>query len=120
MYEYWRAAQKRRGRDLLVNATGTRRRIRALQRLGWSQQALADQLGMSAPWITHLMRVQRVKPATAERVSELYERLCMTLPPARTPMERASATKARRYAEKAGWPSPLAWDDIDNPNEEAA
>lgn len=117
-YEFWRAGQLRRGRPLQVNAVGSQRRIRALQCLGWSMSAIAAHVGFSESWVGMLLRVKHVKPATAARVAELYDDLSMRLPETTTRDQKAAVTKARRYAERAGWAPPLAWDDeaIDDPD----
>jgi len=112
-YEFWRQAQIRRGKALLVPALGTQRRIQALQRLGYSQSIIGAECGRSAPWVTHLTRVTTVKPATAQLIDALYARLSMTPPNPQTKHERAGVTKAKRYAKRMGWAGPLDWDDID-------
>lgn len=116
-YEFWRAAQRRRGRPLLVDATGTVRRIRALQRLGWSLRTISLAAGRAETWAGSLARVRSVSPATAATVRALYDDMSMRLPPTRTWQERSAVTKARNHAERAGWPPPLAWDEdaIDDP-----
>ncbi|GAA5198629.1 hypothetical protein [Microbacterium jejuense] len=112
-YEFWRQAQIRRGRKLLIDATGTRRRIRALHTIGYSQRAIATMAGRSEPWVTHLMRVDKVKPPTAELIAGIYSRCWMNPPIGDTPTARAAITKTKRYAAAAGWAGPLDWDDID-------
>lgn len=88
------------------------RRIRALQALGWSSAHLARELGYShRDALLSMIRGQWCHRRTALRVFRLYERLCMTPGP-------STITKAR--ARKAGWPPPLAWDDIDDPDEQPA
>jgi plasmid maintenance system antidote protein VapI len=94
----------------LTDATGTRRRLRALAALGWPANHLARQLAMNPVPIRTLMRGdrQRVTAATARNVAALYDQLWDTPGP-------SDATRAR--AARAGWPVPLAWDDesIDDP-----
>jgi transcriptional regulator with XRE-family HTH domain len=95
----------------LTDATGARRRLRALAALGWPASHLARQLGMNPVAVRTLMRGdrQRVTVATARKVAALYDRLWNTPGP-------SEATRAR--ASRAGWPVPLAWDDesIDDPD----
>ena len=113
-YEFWRAAQKRRGRPLLIDATGTHRRIRALGRIGYSRNRIAQLAGRSEAWVGNVLRVKKVTPATAQVVRDLYDLVSMRPAVGVTKDERAAVTKARRYAEAMGYPPPLAWDDIDN------
>jgi hypothetical protein len=91
----------------LVPRVGTIRRIRALQRMGWSSAELTPAIGvkMSSLLIDNPLMTKRL----ADKVAEVYDDLSMkTGPNART----------RSIATRAGWPPPLAWDDetIDDPN----
>lgn len=113
-----RALDERRRRKMLqlygtrrrIDATGTQRRIRALMALGWTSRHIADLCGWtSAEAVTEINKDRRfVYLATAEKIADAYERLCMTPGP-------SPQTKAR--AARKGWPPPLAWDDdrIDDP-----
>lgn len=91
---------------LLVDATGTIRRIRALHALGWP----AHEIARRGPWTTgeavlEIAGRARVQRTTAETVAAIYDDLCMT--PGPSPWTRA-------HARRNGWAVPLAWDDIDN------
>lgn len=90
-----------------VDATGTRRRIQALVRIGWPLDELAARSGTSSIRVV-AYRSTRVHRTTAAKVRVLYDELSMILGP--------SALSVRRATEK-GWPPPLAWDEaaIDNP-----
>ena len=92
---------------LLVDSTGVLRRLQALRRLGWSLRDLGAELGMSGQRVDQLTGLIHVD--LQRRIVEMYERLSMTHGP---------SPRAARYAEKRGWPPPLAWDDdeIDNPD----
>lgn len=102
-----------------IPAVGVARRVQALVALGWSFRQIAARIGVdhglpcrwarSTNWVTR---------STHERVSALFEELCMTPPPTSTPRLRREATYARTVARKHGWLPPLAWDDIDNPDEQ--
>lgn len=102
-----------------IPAVGVARRVQALVALGWSFQQIAARIGVdhglpcrwarSTGWVTR---------STQERVGRLFEELCMTPPPQDTPRLRREATYARTVARKHGWLPPLAWDDIDNPDEQ--
>lgn len=97
------------GRPLMVSSLGTRRRIRALMALGWRAADISASCGWStAEAVTILMTRNLVKPETRVRIDLVYEQLCMRLGP---------SNDNRRRALAAGWPPPLAWDDIDDPAE---
>lgn len=90
------------------------RRIGALQRIGWSVPRIAENCPtLSAKTIYGLDRVDSVYVTTFREIAEVYERLCMIPVAASTP----GATRTKRYAERMGFPPPLAWDDIDSPDE---
>jgi hypothetical protein len=97
----------------LVDATGTRRRLQALAAVGWSQPNLATELGRNLSSLNRSMTAGRVLAGTAEQVRTLYDQLWLIAPPDTTPAQRAQRDKARTWAREQGWPSPLAWDDID-------
>lgn len=90
----------------LTDATGTWRRLEALQAIGWSKAALARQLGNTAPSIQYDRNLVHVE--TAQRVRDLYERLWDT---------DGGNARARNQAARNGWPPPLWWDleDLDDP-----
>ena len=108
-----------RGVRLLTPALGIQRRLQALHALGWSWRELDRELGMNnmvEKWgngnTTHTF------PATRATVAALYDRLSMRFPPERNAREKGAATKARRKAQREGWPPPLAWENIDDPAEQ--
>jgi hypothetical protein len=100
-----------------VDPTGTRRRLQALVALGWTQTALADRLGMSVGNFAAMLRRPAVSAGTARAAVQLYDELWNRPAPDGTAAERARARAAKRYAQRHGWPPPLAWDDgaLDNP-----
>jgi AraC-like DNA-binding protein len=104
-----------------IDATGTRRRIRALVACGWPQGWLAAQLGVKPPNISAMLRgargQARVRATTAAAVRELYARLWDVPPPQSTPRERAICARARAMAAERGWAPPAGWDEgvIDDP-----
>ncbi|MFI7691732.1 hypothetical protein ACIBQ6_21875 [Nonomuraea sp. NPDC049655] len=100
-----------------VDSTGTRRKLQALMYMGWSAQVLTERLGMDRSFIRRVMNRSQVEGVTARAVQDLFAELSIVGPPVRTRYERASATRAQRYARERGWVSALAWDDIDNPKE---
>lgn len=98
----------RRGTD----PTGTMRRLRALQRMGWPGPVIAERLGVKVGTIyTVCLRGGghgRVSFAFAAKVRALYDEISHLPGPS-----KAAAVKARNR----GYPSPMAWDDdtIDDP-----
>lgn len=109
--------------DGWLDATGTRRRIQALMRNGWSMGLLAGRLGCTRQALrSKLYRGDRVTRVTAAVVRALYDELWDQAPPEGNRFERRNATMARRYAQERGWPVPLAWsdDEIDDPQAAAA
>lgn len=99
---------------MTIPAIGTQRRIQALQAIGWRITDIADALGLAttrgvcAP-LWQLMKRDHVRRSTAERIANLYDRWCMTPGPA--------ANRNRAMAVRRGWAPPLAWNDIDDPDE---
>jgi hypothetical protein len=90
----------------LIPTLGAERRVQALMALGWTH----DSMRAHAANTTHLAR-STYKQMLASRwraVDDMYQQLSMQPGPSPTTAKRANA---------AGWVTPLAWDNIDNPNE---
>lgn len=96
-----------------VDAEPTKRRIRAMLRIGWR----AEDIAKAGRWTTaqsvlEMLDKARLNSRSVARIAAVYERLEGTAGP---------SDMGRRRAEKKGWPPPLAWDDgtgphgIDNP-----
>lgn len=94
-----------------VDATGTVRRLRALVAIGWPIAHLAKRLGMYDTALGNIARgqLEHVRATTAEAVAALYRELCCIPGPNQ---------RVRDGARKKGWHGPIAWDDIDDPNEQ--
>lgn len=96
-------------------AIGIQRRLRALCAIGWSMRALEQETGdLGSGQLLRLLTrpsPQFVCRDFAERIIAAYERLSMT------PREGRGATRARNRAAANGWAPPLAFDDIDDPDE---
>ena len=89
-------------------ALGSQRRVQALQAIGYSRLRVARELGYSDNGsIAYLMRADAMLTSTAERIADVYDRLCMTIP------DGAGATRARTWAQRHGYAPPLAWDNPD-------
>lgn len=99
-----------------VPANGTRLRLQALQALGWSSVQLGARSGWDPAWIRHLASAAKlVRRETAQRVTDLYDEISMTLPPA-----GVYSTRTANRARALGWLPPLALDDdrLDDPTYE--
>lgn len=93
-------------------AIGSQRRIRALQAIGHGRQRIAEEIGWTdAGAMTYLMQADTLLATTAERIAEVYERLSMIVP------EGAGPARARTWARRNGYAPPLAWNNIDDPEE---
>lgn len=108
LYERWRGYDHALGRQRMVDATGTVRRIRALHALGYSRLDLATRLGMFENNLPRIGRSGVVYRVVAEKVTALYDELSMIPGP---------SARAVAHAARKGWVPPLAWDDdsIDDP-----
>jgi hypothetical protein len=94
-----------------VDGTGTRRRVQALAAVGWPSTILAQLLSTSQSQAMNLRTAERVRPETAARVAELYDRIWDKTPPG------GRRTYTIRQAQRRDWAPPMAWDDdrIDDP-----
>lgn len=93
-----------------VSSLGTLRRIRALNRWGYTREQIAARAGWSRSALTRLLEQDVIYRETAATVARVYRDIVASGIPGRS-------LKTRRRAEAAGWPGPLDWDDIDNPDE---
>lgn len=92
-----------------IDVTGSKRRLQALNAIGWSTYELAKRLGTSQDHVWSIMRRQTwVTAEVRDSIAKLYGELSMHLGPSDTIRTRAAAA---RYAP------PLAWNNIDDPAE---
>lgn len=95
---------------MLIDSTGTRRRLRALVAIGWRYSDIAVRLDVVTARVGHLAagRSATVHRDTAAAIAAIYDELSMT--PGPSPRNRALAAGRQ-------WAPPLAWDDerIDDP-----
>lgn len=94
---------------------GLQRRLQALTALGWSMLAVSQEGGLSLESVKKLRRAKRrsfVRRDVAEAIVETYDRLHMRIPP-----DGPSKSKTLADAKLKGWPPPLAWTNIDDPDE---
>ena len=96
-----------------LDGTGTRRRLQALQAIGWSFSDLSARLGFTRGTVHHWAHSDRVTAATAAATRRLYDELWDQAPP-----PGMAATRNRNQARAKGWVPPLCWDDdtIDHPD----
>ena len=94
---------------LMVDATGTIRRVHALMRMGWPTATIAGLCGWrTGEAVTALGYRTKVTAVTAAHVAVAYDALSMRLGP---------SDQVRQHAARQGWAPPLAWDNIDDPTE---
>lgn len=107
---YDKRRREGRHRARLVDGTGTRRRLQALNALGWTLRHMAAQLGWSFQATQAVITGVHpmVRSSTRTAVAALYDELGATLGP--SPITRTRALRR-------GYLPPQAWDDdsIDNP-----
>lgn len=110
------------GERVVVDSTGTRRRVQALIALGWSMSELARRLDRLPTNFARVVHAPTCSASTARKVRALYAELWMTPPPETTHRQRIAASRARNLAAQKRWPPPLWWDDedLDNPAYTAA
>jgi hypothetical protein len=100
---------------LLLPRCAVTRRLEALHAVGWSESAIARQLGVSKQAVNNLRAHsgQYVAASTVARVAAVYDRLWDKAPGDRF------ATRTINWAARRGFAPPLAWDD-DTINDPAA
>lgn len=91
-----------------VAAFGAIRRVRAAVAAGHPQAAFAAASGLSVSYVCELAsgRPSTVLAGTWNRVNKAYQELIAGPAP-----EGIGATRSRRRAAAAGWPTPEQWDD---------
>lgn len=99
----------------MIPGIGSARRLQALAALGWSFPLIAQRLGCNKEAARHWANggLRMIRRTTAAKIDAVYRELCMTPPPERNPRERYAASRVRAAAERNGWVTAVAWDDID-------
>ncbi|MEQ7847743.1 hypothetical protein [Nocardioides kribbensis] len=95
-----------------IPAFGTVRRIQALMALGYTTNEIAARAGLSGSHVRMLAQQRSVYGEVASKVDAAYEALSGTVP---TPTPTREWLRER--ATRCRYLPPLAWDDIDDPNE---
>lgn len=109
-----RQKEYRAGKRRTISGVGAARRLRALQRIGWTGANLGQRLGVTQREISQLaLGRDTVLLTTHNRVCALYDRLWNVPGP---------SARAVARAERKGWLPPLALDDdlIDDPTYDPA
>jgi transcriptional regulator with XRE-family HTH domain len=103
-----------------VDSLATSRRLQALSASGYTMPSLAKRLGVSKSRVEQLAnrRSPFVMRSTHLAVAELYGELSMVVPVGKTRGERQGISHAKSTAAAKGWLPPLAWNDIDDPDEQ--
>ena len=93
-----------------VPAHGSTRRLRALTVMGWSMAELGARAGVDPDSLNKVRAGNHptIGPKFAAIAEELYDELWD---------QRGPNTRAATAALRKGWLPPLAWDDIDDPDE---
>lgn len=97
---------------------GAIRRVRALTALGWSAPAIAQAGQITTCTVGSYRRgeAQFLGPG-AVGVVRAWKALSMRVPAQVTRYEKSMVTRSQAWARREGWAPPLAWDNIDDPNE---
>jgi hypothetical protein len=105
------------GSTVVIDPTGTRRRLEALAAIGWSVAALADRGHLDRQPLDAALRHQPVHARTARAVRDLYAELWASPRPAPDHRARGAVARARNRAATRGYVPPLGWDedDLDDP-----
>jgi hypothetical protein len=105
--------------DEVINAWGTRIRLRSLIAMGHNERRLGIALGVTREKVTTVANGQVIEvPAELARdVVRLWEAWWDKVPPTRTPTQKASFRRARAKAARYDWCCPLGLDEelIDDP-----
>ena len=99
-----------------IDATGTRRRVEALNAQGWSRRAIAERLDLVPAHFKKVLGRERVTARVARAVADLYDAL-WNVDPLESGESLKSVSRVLADARKSGYHSALAWDDdtIDDP-----
>lgn len=106
--EYRKKVYLNGGEKLRVPNVGAIRRKQALAFMGWTEEAVGRQMGHQPPRPRQRNRIRNVNPETHQWWVDAFEALAMKDGP---------SARARSIAITKGWAGPLAWLDIDDPDE---
>jgi hypothetical protein len=104
----------------VMNAWGTRLRLRSLVAMGHNERRIGGALGVSRGRVTAIVNgsVTEVPVRLARDAVYLWDAWWDLVPPTRTKTEKASFRRARGKAARRNWCCPLALDEglIDEPD----
>ncbi|PRX66148.1 hypothetical protein B0I32_106284 [Nonomuraea fuscirosea] len=102
---------------LLLDSTGSRRRVQALATAGWTGEEVGRQVAARRgdAWanITRVLKGQRITASLAHEIAAVYVDLQQQAPPPTTASKRA-----KERAQRNRWAPPAAWEtvNIDDPD----
>lgn len=104
----------------ILTPIGAQRRVRGLMWLGYSPVRIAEDAGLHSDTVKNLSRrlPAQLHKNVKVSIAGTFDRLSMKPAPTDERYQRASATRTRNHARAQGWLPPLAWDNIDDPNEQ--
>jgi hypothetical protein len=106
-------------KDKVLNAWGTRLRLRSLIAMGHNERRMGGALGVSQQRVTSIINgyVTEVPTELARDVVRLWNAWWDLVPPTRTAVEKQTFRRVRARAAKWDWCCPLGLDEelIDNP-----
>jgi len=110
----WRRWYKHKG-NRMVDAEYSRRRLQAMQCMGWSRSAIAQATGIDKSELYHLMNVYKViNVDRLRKVDKAYRQLAYTRAVPRNNTEAGLIRKTLAHAQAMHYVPAMAWDDIDN------
>ncbi|MGW0939083.1 hypothetical protein [Streptomyces sp. NPDC002666] len=103
---------------VVIDGTGTRRRLQALVVAGWPQRLLAKRLGMTPGSLGIVITAASVTVRTARAVRALYDDV-WNQSPTKCGASAGGVSRARNKAAERHWAPVGAWDDetIDDPSQ---
>jgi len=106
--------RRRKRRDVLgekreAATLGSIRRIHALMAIGWTRQHIADAAGINERTIYTVERQAVMYASTAAAIEKAFEQLSG---------KQGPSAITRRIARSKSYPPPLAWLDVDDPDEQ--
>ncbi|MDH6283137.1 hypothetical protein [Prescottella agglutinans] len=87
----------------IVPALGARRRVQALNAIGWSCEELSRRLGLATPQISSSIGKNEITYRRWVEIRDLYEELSATPGP---------SVNSRARAKRHKWPAPCDWEDV--------
>lgn len=97
-----------------VPVLGTARRIQSLVALGYTFLYLSKEMHVAHDKVSQIAHMEQdhVTVDTAKKVAAVFDRLSGTIPEPSKPTSRS-----KNYARRMGWSPPLAYNNIDDPND---